>query len=334
MENINIRITKATRFVDLSKNIIGNDGENLQENLVFSFNDEFVDGQARLELIKTNKEKSYITLTKVNDTYQVPVKSIITKVGKLDMQLVITEGTNENEIPIFKSNTFYMVVNPSINAIEEAPEGYDQWIDIANEKLNEMDNLDIDAEQTSSGATITITKKDGTEQSVNLTNGQPGQNGITPTIGDNGNWYLGTTDTGKPSRGIQGETGSPGQSGVDGFSPIANVSKSGSVATISITDKNGTTTASVSDGTNGRDGTDGYSPSASVSQSGDTTTISITDKNGTTTANIDLSGKLNTSKVKTIQSTTSGDVYDVTYINGLIGNINTILATLTTPGNE
>ena len=28
-----------------------------------------------------------------------------------------------------------------------------------------------------------------------------GADGITPTIGENGNWYLGETDTGKPSRG-------------------------------------------------------------------------------------------------------------------------------------
>lgn len=28
-----------------------------------------------------------------------------------------------------------------------------------------------------------------------------GGNGLTPTIGENGNWYLGDTDTGKPSRG-------------------------------------------------------------------------------------------------------------------------------------
>ena len=34
--------------------------------------------------------------------------------------------------------------------------------------------------------------------------GANGKDGITPTIGDNGNWYLGSTDTGKPS---QGETG-------------------------------------------------------------------------------------------------------------------------------
>ena len=31
-----------------------------------------------------------------------------------------------------------------------------------------------------------------------------GLDGITPTIGDNGNWYLGATDTGKPSRGEKG----------------------------------------------------------------------------------------------------------------------------------
>lgn len=30
-------------------------------------------------------------------------------------------------------------------------------------------------------------------------------NGITPTIGQNGNWYLGEEDTGKPSRGVDGK---------------------------------------------------------------------------------------------------------------------------------
>ena len=34
-----------------------------------------------------------------------------------------------------------------------------------------------------------------------------GADGITPTIGDNGNWYLGDTDTGKPSRGDKGSDG-------------------------------------------------------------------------------------------------------------------------------
>lgn len=36
-----------------------------------------------------------------------------------------------------------------------------------------------------------------------------GADGLTPTIGENGNWYLGDTDTGKPSRG---DTGADGKS--------------------------------------------------------------------------------------------------------------------------
>ena len=40
--------------------------------------------------------------------------------------------------------------------------------------------------------------------------------GITPTIGENGNWYLGTEDTGKPSRGATGAKGDKGDKGDPG----------------------------------------------------------------------------------------------------------------------
>jgi len=69
-------------------------------------------------------------------------------------------------------------------------------------------------------------------------------------------------------------TGPPGPAG---FSPIATVTQGTDSATISITDQQGTTTATVHDG---------YSPSASVTKVGTTSTISITDKNGTTTASV------------------------------------------------
>ena len=39
--------------------------------------------------------------------------------------------------------------------------------------------------------------------------GSPGADGITPHIGDNGNWYIGSADTGKPSRGAKGDKGDP-----------------------------------------------------------------------------------------------------------------------------
>ena len=51
--------------------------------------------------------------------------------------------------------------------------------------------------------------------------------------------------------------GADGQDGADGYSPSAVVSKSGDTATITITDKNGTTTATVKDGATGAAGRDG-----------------------------------------------------------------------------
>lgn len=45
---------------------------------------------------------------------------------------------------------------------------------------------------------------------------QAGKDGITPTIGENGNWYLGATDTGKPSRGATGAKGDTGATGPAG----------------------------------------------------------------------------------------------------------------------
>lgn len=43
--------------------------------------------------------------------------------------------------------------------------------------------------------------------------GANGKDGTTPTIGENGNWYLGDTDTGKPSRGADGAKGDKGDKG-------------------------------------------------------------------------------------------------------------------------
>lgn len=74
--------------------------------------------------------------------------------------------------------------------------------------------------------------KDGADGST----GAAGADGVTPTIGENGNWYLGETDTGKPSRGDKGEPGAPGKNGSDA-----------TVTAASITDALGYTPAASSD---------------------------------------------------------------------------------------
>lgn len=163
MKDIEIKITKSTRFVDFKTEVIGNDGESLQSKLIFTFKDEFVDGQARLEY-EINCEKYYAPLEKIGESYEIPIKSVMTKQGSINMQLVITQGTDENEIPIFKSNKFFLTCNESINAEIEQPEEYPGWIDVANAKLNEVDNVNIELENN----VLTITKKDGTQYSENV----------------------------------------------------------------------------------------------------------------------------------------------------------------------
>ena len=64
--------------------------------------------------------------------------------------------------------------------------------------------------------------------------------------------------------GSIGTTALYGPKGEDGFSPIANVSKSGNITTISITDANGTTTADITNGQDGVNGQDGAAATITV----------------------------------------------------------------------
>lgn len=69
------------------------------------------------------------------------------------------------------------------------------------------------------GNMYTVLLTDGTSYDITAPKGAAGADGITPHIGDNGNWYLGTTDTGKPSRGetgLQGPAGPVGPQGPQG----------------------------------------------------------------------------------------------------------------------
>ena len=177
MNNLTIQIDSKTRMVNLINSTIGNDGENLQGNLVFSFKDVFVEGQARLEYIMDN-DKKYVFLDRKEDTYVTPIKSFLTKKGQIDMQLVISEGTDEENTPIFKSNMFYLYCNSSINAEIEQPEDMVSWLDMANTKLNQAENLNISATKSQAVTTIDVTSKDGSTTTTEVYDGKDGIDGI------------------------------------------------------------------------------------------------------------------------------------------------------------
>ena len=116
--------------------------------------------------------------------------------------------------------------------------------------------------------------------------GEKGDKGDTGAQGERGEQGL------KGDTGAQGEKGADGKDGQDGYSPTVSVSKVDKTTTVTITDKDGTKTATIEDGSDGAKGDkgdtgeDGYSPQVTVSKVDNVTTITIVDKSGTTTAEV------------------------------------------------
>ena len=83
-----------------------------------------------------------------------------------------------------------------------------------------------------------------------------------------------------------------GEAGSDGVSPTITASRSGTVTTLTMTDKNGTTVADINDG---------FSPTVDASKQNRVTTLSVTDYQGTETVEIndgiDLTGGVPTNGV-------------------------------------
>lgn len=100
--------------------------------------------------------------------------------------------------------------------------------------------------------------------------------GTTPHIGENGNWYIGSTDTGKPSRGAAGEKGDPGAAGAkgdpgepgaagkDGITPTIGTNGNWYLGTTDTGEPSrgatGATGAKGDPGNPGKDGTNGITP--------------------------------------------------------------------------
>lgn len=307
--------------IEIKKDLINEKEINITE-CEFEFSDEITDDFVKEAYFTFNNltYKKIINNNKCAIPYEVLIKEGQIEIGVVAYLLEDDEYTKRyNPTPAYFNTLNGSLKSKVENTEPITPSEMEQYEQALEAGLSEVANVDIDAEQAISGATITIKNRNAVEKTVDIMNGvdgndgkdgedgkdgKDGKDGITPTIGENGNWFLGDVDTGKPSRGATGETGANGQDGTngqdgeDGYSPTVSTSKSGKVTTIEITDRNGTHTATINDGEdgqngndgqNGQDGQDGYSPSASVTQSNNVTTISITDKNGTTTENIDLS---------------------------------------------
>lgn len=173
----------------------------------------------------------------------------------------------------------------------------------------------VTTETISGGTRVTITDAEGAH-SFDVMNGQDGGEAATPTIGENGNWYINGEDTGKPSRGedgapgadgedgAPGEKGDPGEPGEDGVSPTVETSSIEGGTHVVITDASGAHEFDVMNGADGADGApgapgedgqdgapgekgdpgadgaDGFSPTVQVADGEGSHTVTITDATG------------------------------------------------------
>ncbi len=95
--------------------------------------------------------------------------------------------------------------------------------------------------------------RDGVD-GTNGTDGKSGKNGMTPYIGENGNWYIGDTDTGVAAAGKDGKNGTDGTDGKDGVNGMDG-----------------------KDGKNGMDGKDGVGISTAAIDADECMIVTFTD---------------------------------------------------------
>lgn len=95
--------------------------------------------------------------------------------------------------------------------------------------------------------------------------GASGEDGQTPHVGDNGNWFIGNEDTGIGARGRDGQNGADGKDGKDGRDAVP--------PTVTIGDNgnwfvDGVDTGRKAVGQDGADGKDGVSPTVTIGGNG------------------------------------------------------------------
>nr|DAE30268.1 MAG TPA: hypothetical protein [virus sp. ct5rm7] len=95
--------------------------------------------------------------------------------------------------------------------------------------------------------------------------GADGQDGATPKIGENGNWWINGEDTGIPARGKDGANGQDGKDGKDAVAPTVEIGANGNWH---INGEDTGVPARGKDGQNGQDGRDGHTPTVTIGENG------------------------------------------------------------------
>lgn len=230
---------------------IGRRGENDARRVVFdlsAWRGDYGEGTVQLLHQRAGDESPYpCALTVEGDTAYWPIRAAdVSKAGWGSAQLHYYVGDTLAKSAIWRTVTADALGDPS-----EPPEDPARaWFAAIRKQIGNLDELTTEAKDNLVAAINEAAKTGSGSGSVSMrvdngyiqystdgeaswdnliatadlqgakgdpgTDGKDGKDGITPHIGDNGNWYLGGTDTGKPSRGATGPAGADGKAGGQG----------------------------------------------------------------------------------------------------------------------
>ena len=253
---------------------LGHTGENDAVRVAFSllpFQQTFPGGRPAL-LVKRPKDA---------EAYPVPLEvdgaTAYWTVSDTDTE---TAGFGQAELQWYlgevlaKSDKFDFTVIQALTAGSEPPDApTKRWFDAIESQIGNLADLTTDAKQNLVAAINEAATKGGGSASIDMR--------------VSGGYIQYTTDDGKTWDNLIALAdlkGDPGKDGQDGYSPAVTVTQTATGATITATDKTGTTTVTVrngADGAQGAQGTpgaDGHSPVVTASKSGKVTTIKVDGK--------------------------------------------------------
>lgn len=128
-------------------------------------------------ITKYNQVDFYIWLTKEDVDFRSQTKTL-----KFYHNVDASDEITDEEIG--RVNTVVNLLEQEITKVEDLEDEIDgkleeinTAIDDVNSAIQETENLDLDANKINSTTTVTITKKDGTEKSVSILDGQDGTDG-------------------------------------------------------------------------------------------------------------------------------------------------------------
>lgn len=354
--------------VFLPNNILGYEGEHISRNIIVKM-DNFIDGVGILEIDPKKEivDKYFLTMEKKEDTYVLPIYESLLTEKELDMQLVIMI---EEEV-VFKSEVFNFKIGNSINAKDkEFLEEYSSYVVKIENGLSKIDETIEDLNkkvesgyfkgeqgeqgpQGPKGADGTMTFEDLTPEQKESLKGEKGDKGDTGERGmqgligpqgekgdkgDKGDPFLYEDFTEEQLASLKGQDGTDGENGA---TFIPNIDEEGNLSWSN--DKGLPNPEQVNlkgpqgeQGIQGEPGKDGVNGKSFTYE--DFTEEQLENLRGPQGPKGDKGDKGDTGEQGPQGEKGDEGVVDYTqvnaYIDEKIGDINTILATLTTPSES